>query len=302
METSDPSQLYQDALAAFHASRFEEAAELFERSLQVGGGAAESYRELGVIYQDLLRYDESIACLRRGLERAPDDGDMHVFLALALLSTGQYEEGWREFEWRWRSTKLTTQRLEFDAPLWDGSDIAGRRLLIYAEQGLGDVIQFARYVPILAERGITVIFGCQPPLERVLGTVPGMFCAVSEFSRTPAFDLQLPSFSLPFVMRTRLDTIPRQVPYVFAEPRRIEQWRQALEPYDGFRVGLCWAGSPEELERRQSLDAARPSAPLAASRACVSSACRRTARTRFRRRRSGCCRPNSTTSPTVPTR
>ena len=101
----------------------------------------------------------------------------------------------------------------------------------------------ARYATILAERGITVIFGCQPPLEKLLNSVSGMFCAVSRFDQTPAFELQLPSFALPHVLGTRLETIPDSIPYVFAEPRRVKAWRKALEPIEGFRVSLAWAGS-----------------------------------------------------------
>ena len=87
-------------------------------------------------------------------------------------------------------------------------------------------------------------FGCQPPLEALLAMVPGIARSASRFDQTPAFDLQLPSFGLPLVMETRLETIPSQVPYVFADPRRAEAWRKALEPIEGFRVGLAWSGSP----------------------------------------------------------
>jgi hypothetical protein len=250
MDTSEAARLFHAGLVASRSDRFEEAIHFFESSLRLGPPAPATFRELGTACQELLRYDEAIAHYRAGLKIAPNDGDLHVFLALALLTVGDYENGWREFEWRWHSSRLNTQRLEFDAPLWDGSDIAGRRLLVYAEQGLGDVIMLARYAAPLAERGITVYFGCQPPLEALLATVPGLTRSASRFDQTPAFDLQLPSFGLPHVMGTRLETIPRQVPYVFANPRRVEAWRSALEPYGGFRVGLAWSGSPQNTNDR----------------------------------------------------
>jgi Glycosyltransferase family 9 (heptosyltransferase) len=262
MHTSEAARLYEAGAVAYREDRFEAAVRLFESSLRLAPGVPATLRDLGAVCQELLRYDEAIAHYRAGLEIAPNDGDLHVFLALALLTVGDYENGWREFEWRWHSSRLNTQRLEFDAPLWDGSDIAGRRLLIYAEQGLGDVIMLSRYATLLAERNVTVIFGCQPPLETLLATVPGLACAASRFDRTPAFDLQLPSFGLPHVMGTRLETIPRQVPYVFANPRRAEAWRKALEPIEGFRVGLAWAGSPQNTNDRNRSVAISMFAPL----------------------------------------
>ena len=262
-QTSEAARLHEAGLVLSRYDRFEEAADHFERSLRLAPRSPATLLELGTAYQGLLRYDEAIATYETGLEIAPADGNLHVHLALAQLTVGDYENGWREFEWRWKSTRLNTQRLEFDAPLWDGSDIAGRRLLVYAEQGLGDVIMLARYATILAERGITVIFGCQPPLERLLATVPGMFCAASRFDQTPPFDLQLPSFALPHVMGTRLETIPRQVPYVFADPRRAEAWRTALEPIEGFRVGLAWAGSVQNTNDRNRSVPLSAFAPLA---------------------------------------
>ncbi|HEX3316060.1 MAG TPA: tetratricopeptide repeat-containing glycosyltransferase family protein [Gemmataceae bacterium] len=250
MDTFEATRLREAGLVAIRENRFEEAVQLFESSLRLEPRSSTTHRELGVACQDLLRYDDAVAHYRAGLEIAPDDGDLHVYLALALLTLGDYENGWREFEWRWRSGRLNTQRLEFDAPLWDGSDIAGRRLLIYAEQGLGDVIMLSRYATQLAERGVTVYFGCQPPLETLLATVPGVSRSASRFDQTPEFDLQLPSFGLPLAMGARLETIPRRVPYVFADPRRAEAWRKALEPIDGFRVGLAWSGSPRNMNDR----------------------------------------------------
>jgi len=243
METTEAIRLYEAGLLANRDGRSEEAVELFERSLKLAPGSANTLRELGAACQDLLRYDEAIVHYKKGLEIAPNDGDLHVFLALACLTVGDYETGFREFEWRWRSNRLNTQRLEFDAPTWDGSSIGGKRLLVYAEQGLGDVIQFARYATLLAERGVTVIFGVQPPIETLLSTVPGMHCSPSRFDQTPSFEYQMPSFSLPYLFKTRLDTIPREVPYVFANRERVEQWRQALAGINEFRVGLVWSGS-----------------------------------------------------------
>ena len=263
MDTPEATRLHEAGLVANRENRFEDAVHHFESSLRLDPRSPLTLRELGVACQDLLRYDDAIAHYRAGLEIAPDDGDLHIYLALALLTIGDYENGWREFEWRWRSSRLNTQRLEFDAPLWDGSDIAGRRLLIYAEQGLGDVIMLSRYATLLAERGTTVYFGCQPPLETLLATVPGVSRAASRFDQTPAFDLQLPSFGLPLVMGTRLETIPRQVPYVFANPQRAEAWRKALEPIEGFRVGLAWSGSPQNTNDRNRSVPLAMFAPLA---------------------------------------
>ena len=263
MDDTEAIRLYEAGLVAGREGRPEEAVDLYERSLKLAPRSANTLRELGVACQDLLRYEDAIRHYRTGLEIAPNDGDLHVFLALASLTLGDYETGFREFEWRWHSTRLNTQRLEFDAATWDGSNIGGRRLLVYAEQGLGDVIQFARYATLLAERGVTVIFGVQPPIETLLATVPGMHCSPSRFDQTPSFDLQVPSFSLPYLFGTRLDTITRELPYIFANPERVEAWRQALAGIKEFRVGLVWSGSPKNANDRNRSIPLEMFAPLA---------------------------------------
>jgi hypothetical protein len=158
------------------------------------------------------------------------------------LVQGNLEEGWPEYEWRWRC-KDAFERA-FDQARWDGSPLNGRTILLHAEQGLGDTIQLVRYAPMVHERGGGVVLECQKPLERLLARSPGIDQLVTQGSALPSFDVHLPLLSLPGVFRTTLATVPGTAPYVFADPDLVEYWRQELSTLSGRRIGIVWQGSP----------------------------------------------------------
>jgi hypothetical protein len=160
---------------------------------------------------------------------------------------GDFERGWKEYESRWKCESFPSPLRYTQRPLWLGQPLNGRRLLIHAEQGLGDTLQFARFVPMVAKLGGTVIFQVQSVLHRLLKNLPGVK-VVAQDLKTEEFDLQCPLWSLPLALGTRLETIPPMPDCLFIDPQQQQQWRTRLDsirrPGDRMNIGLIWSGSP----------------------------------------------------------
>lgn len=173
--------------------------------------------------------------------------DAHWLLGMLLLLHGEYPEGWAEYEWRWQAKAFLAKIPDLGRPLWDGSPLEGRTLLIQMEQGRGDMIQFARFASMAAARGGRIIVRAVPELLSLLATVEGVSQVVDQNGPLPAFDLQIPAMSLPHVLGTTLETIP-PTPYLRPDPHKVALWRREL-PVDGnFRIGLAWQGSSENRD------------------------------------------------------
>ena len=217
----------------------------FRAAVEAEPGFAAAYVNLGYVLQYQRRnLGEALQNYDRALAINPQIPEAHFNKSLVLLSQGRYLEGWHEYEWRWRSPEAPPKPI-FAQPEWDGSLLAGRSILIFAEQGYGDVIQFVRYVPLVAARGGRVIVSCEPALKRVLESVAGVSCVVVNGEALPEFEVQLPIVSLPRMFGTTLETIPAQVPYVRVQDALVEKWRAAMS--DGGRgpkIGLVWASQP----------------------------------------------------------
>src|SRR5262249_8520552 len=160
--------------------------------------------------------------------------------ALALLLVGDLEEGWREYEWRW-TTREFGGAPAFTQPRWDGTSLEGRTILLHAEQGLGDTLQFIRYAALTKARGGTVIVVCQKALVPLLAGCPGIDRLITQGELLPSFDVHAPLLSLPAILGTPLATIPANVPYLFPRGELIERWRTDLD-VPAFRVGIAWQG------------------------------------------------------------
>jgi tetratricopeptide (TPR) repeat protein len=227
---------------------------------------AEAYNDLGNALRDVGQLEESIAALRRSVQLMPDYALAHWNLALGLLTRGDFAEGWREYEWRWKWDGFSSPRRNFSQPLWTGEELDGKTILLYAEQGMGDAIQFARYVPRVARRGGRVVLECHPPLKRLFGHPASVQAVVAEGEALPPFDVQCPLLSLPLAFRTDLNSIPAAVPYLKADRKLSAKWksRLAAEPARR-RIGLAWAGSSlHKKDWTRSLELSQL-APLAAA-------------------------------------
>ncbi len=182
---------------------------------------------------------------RLALESQPDSPVALFNLAPRMLAAGDFARGWPAYEERWRVRAFSSKRRKFVQPQWRGEDLAGKRAFLYAEQGFGDTLHFVRYVPMVAALGAEVVLEIQPALRRVLGKVPGAARVISGGDEPPLeFDYHCPLMSLPGVFQTDMESIPGEVPYVFAEEELARRWSQRI-PGESLRVGLVWSGNPE---------------------------------------------------------
>jgi hypothetical protein len=203
----------------------------------------------------LGRHAEAVDSYQRALSLRPDHADGHWNESLARLALGDFAEGWKKFEWRWRTSDCKRPGLRFPMPLWVGDQpIDGKSILLYSEQGLGDTIQFVRYVPLVAERGAKVVLAVHSELKHLLAGAASTATVFGENERLPAVDLQCPLFSLPLAFGTTIETIPANVPYIKPDDTLVAQWARRLPQTTLLRVGLIWCGNPAyKHDHRRSL-------------------------------------------------
>ncbi len=251
-------------------SRLDQAEVHYRRALTLRPGWAEAYAGLGLVLYEQGRLDQAALCHRQALALRPDCALTHKNYGWVLLKQGDLAAGFREYEWRWRIPDFPVKRPPFAQPLWTGGDLTGRTLLLHAEQGLGDTLQFVRYAPQLQRRGARVMLECPRELVRLLRGMTGLDRVLGPGDDRPDFDCHAPLLSLPHLMGTTLATVPAEVPYLAPPPGLTEAWAARLPPAAGRRVGLVWAGNPRRhqpdwtaVDRRRSLALARL-APLTA--------------------------------------
>ena len=231
------------AIALAAAGRLPEALESLIRSAVECGMSAENHTNIGIVLKSLGRHREAAASFGRALTYKPDDPSARFALAFLYLTLGEFALGWPLYEARFDVPALGNPARQFAAPRWNGEPLAGKTLLVHAEQGLGDVIQFCRYLPLLAAQGVSVVFEVMPSLKALLRTLPPAISLVGRGEPLPPVDFYCPLLSLPLAFNTRLDTIPTQVPYLTAELQRTARWMQRLGALRGLRVGVAWQGN-----------------------------------------------------------
>ncbi|MGD2186479.1 MAG: tetratricopeptide repeat protein, partial [Desulfobacterales bacterium] len=223
----------------------------YQKALAFTPHDAEAFNNLGKIFRDQEKMKEAESCFQQAIRIKPDFVEAHFNRAITLLSTGKYVEGWPEYEWRFQMDKwkkIYPYRLE--KPRWDGASFVGKRLLVHGEQGAGDTLQFARYLPRVKALGGTVIFETTRPLLNIFQNFPGVdrLVEISAHQKSKLeFDLYVPLLSLPGIFQTTLDTIPADVPYIFAEPHKKETWQNRFNKYH-FKVGIVWAGGTMHIK------------------------------------------------------
>jgi len=253
-------------LAAAHAGlgQIDEAIAAYRRALELKPQYPEAHNNLGAALAEHGRLAEAVAAYRRALELKPLYAEAHYNLGVALLAQGDFLRGWEECEWRWKFKDAASPPRAFTQLPWDGSPLEGRTLLLHAEQGFGDAIQFIRYLPLAAQRGGKIILECPPELQRLFQTMASDLPIVARGGTLPAFDAHCPLLSLPRVFSTDLSNIPGTVPYLRADPAAAATWRERLDGHgSSLKVGLVWASSPSfKHDRKRSLRLASL-APLA---------------------------------------
>jgi Flp pilus assembly protein TadD len=260
-----PEAHYNLGVALRDLGRPAEAEASCREALRLRPNYPEAHYNLGVALRDLGRPAEAEASFREALRLRPNYPEAHYNLGAALLLAGRFEEGWKEYEWRWKSKTFTTTTVipprDFSAPLWRGEAIGGRTILLHAVQGLGDTLQFCRYAPLMVG-GAGIILEVQAPLVRLLSRLPGVEEIVARGDRLPPFDLHCPLMSLPDAFGTTLDTIPAATPYLSADPALAANWQERLVGLDGLRIGLAWAGEQRAVVDRRRSIALKALAPL----------------------------------------
>lgn len=230
--------------------RLDEAIELYHRALAVKSDYVEAVANLGNAFKEQGRLDDAARQYDAAVAMKPDYAEGHISRALLLLLRGDFEHGWPEFEWRWKriSQGGPVERI----PLWNGEPLEGATILLTAEQGLGDTLQFVRYARDVEARGGRVILQCQRALARLLARTPGVEATIAQDDLPlPACQVRAPLASLPGLFGTRLSTIPAQVPYVFPDADVARAWHERLTGTPGLRVGIAWRGNPQHSGDRQ---------------------------------------------------
>jgi tetratricopeptide (TPR) repeat protein len=235
-------------------SRPDEALASYDRAIVLDPRLAAAFNNRGLVLHELGRLDAAAASYRRALALEPDNADAHWNLSLTLLLQGDFAAGWREYEWRWRRTEVRSDAPVHDCPLWLGDDdLHGRTILLQAEQGLGDTIQFCRYVPRVAARGANVVLEVQPALVPLLGQVEGVDRLIGRGESLPAYDCYCPLLSLPLAFKTGLADISG-LPYLQVPSARRTAWQAILGERRAPRIGLVWSGSTgHQNDRNRSI-------------------------------------------------
>lgn len=291
--SSDPGVLLYAGTALHNLERYEEAIACYQAAIRIAPHVGEAHNNLGNTLMALFRFDEAVKSFtqaalmlpaapepltaratalqalgfiteaesdcRKALIIAPDFAQAHWNLALNMLLQGHYSEGWREYDWRWRKADFTSPHRHSNIPRWDGSPLNGRTILLHAEQGFGDAIQFVRYAPLVVQRGGSVILEAHPELVSLFQGIAGVQTIIPFGAPVPKFCLQAPLLSLPQIFNTTLGNIPTKVPYLTTPIAYREKWISLmLNQPAALRIGLVWAGKsyPDPLRSCRLTDLA----------------------------------------------
>lgn len=226
-----------------------EALECYKKILEIRPNTHEVLYNFGYTLKKMGYVQESIEVYDKVLKMSPEYPQARFSRSLAYLSLGDFNRGWPEYEWRWQAYNESPKK--YPQPVWDGSNPAGKTILVYAEQGLGDTFQFIRYAKCIKDQGGHVIAEVQKPLKKLLSLCPYLDAVFTPQETKPHFDAHIALMSLPMAYKTEVNTIPTEIPYLFARPDLVELWRNKLAEDKNFKIGLCWQGNP--LYRSQFL-------------------------------------------------
>jgi len=245
---SQPMGHYNLGIELQRQGKLGEALLCYDRAIALNPRDADTHLNRGNVLKDLKRNKEALASYDRAIALQPDLASAYWNKALLKILAGDYEEGWRLYEWGWKSGERGSTR-QFFQPLWLGEQqVAGKTLLIRAEQGLGDFIQFCRYVPMVEALGARVVLEVPASLVSLLATLPGHFTVVEKGQPLPEFDLHCPVMSLPLALKTTVASIPADIPYFYVDAHKQEMWRQRLGARTKPRIGLVWSGSTTQID------------------------------------------------------
>ena len=245
-----PAAHFNRGLALFELGRYADAVAAYDRALAAAPEHAGAFLNRGRALAALNRYDEALPNYDRAIALRKDDADAHFMKAMALLTRGDYRRGFQDYEWRWRRSGMPAPKSR-GRPLWLGEYPLHRKtILLHAEQGLGDTIQFARYVPRLAAAGAKVVLEVQPELVATLARLDGAAAVIARGDAPPPYDVHCPLGSLPLALKTELATVPADIPYLSADESHLAKWSERLGSLPRPRVAIAWSGNPSHINDR----------------------------------------------------
>lgn len=234
-----------------------DAAELeYRLALDIDPNNMQALINLGETLKDLGKCEEALSICDRAVAKDPAHARAHWNRSLQRLRLGLFREGWQEYEWRWRYSDFPSPALHFAEPVWLGEGpLSGKTILVHSEQGLGDTIHFCRYIAPLADGGATVLFAPQRPLASLMKGLPTKCEIVDLREKFLRFDCHVPLMSLPLALRTDLNSVPGNVPYLEVDSARVELWQRRMNSH-GLKIGICWQGNVGPLDRGRSFSIA----------------------------------------------
>ncbi len=237
--------------------RIDEALQMGQEAVRLDPNNAEHLVNLSLIWVDADARDHAIVCLLRALGLKHDYADAHLAMAQTLLAQGDFDSGWREYEWRNLTEAGKATMPPMTSAPWNGMRIPTGRLLLIGDQGYGDTIQFARFIPMVADRCQELLLGCSAEMAPLLANISGVTQYCHRWNDVPGHAAHCRLSSLPYLLHTRADTIPAPIGYIKADPARSDHWRQrlaAMLPAGVRRIGLAWTGRPTHPnDRRRSV-------------------------------------------------
>jgi tetratricopeptide (TPR) repeat protein len=242
-------------LAYQELGQLDEAISCYYKALSIKPDHAEALNNLGLVYQELGEFERAGEFYDKALRIAPEKAEVHNNIGMFQLLKGEFASGWEHYAWRWRMEDVSTRPRTYKEPSWDGGPLDDKKIFVYPEQGMGDVIQFARYLPLLDTDAKNVTLEVPLPLLRLFESSGFAENLVPTNQPPPAFDCQIPILNLPQLLNTTLETIPCGEPYLKTDPALVEKWAGRITT-GGLRVGIVWAGNPDHKnDHNRSIDA-----------------------------------------------
>lgn len=254
LNPSDPLLLNDYAFLKEDMNDFLSAEKYYKKAIELFPYYEKSYNNLSILLKETGKINEAIYYAEQSIKIKPDYAIGHFNLASLLLLNGDYENGFREYEWRFKATGKINPVM--NKPFWKGQDIYNKTLLIHAEQGMGDTIQFCRYISLIDKKNAKIVFSCHPELTELLKDLKGLDEIIPEkVYKEPLvnYDFQIPLLSLPYIFKTNINSIPANTPYIFAKPEYIKKWKEQLDKFNKFKIGFVWkTGNSDPMFEKKS--------------------------------------------------
>jgi hypothetical protein len=237
--------------ALANTRQYQRAIGSYRTAISIKPDAPSAYFNLGQVFRELNEFESAISNYEEAITLDAAFGEAHFNQGLCFLQTGNFERGWEKYEWRFKRGDSGIQSRTFSQPNWSGTEpLAGKTILLYCEQGLGDTIQFCRFVNVVTDFGCRVLLQVQDPLVALLRQLGDAVTVIGQNDDVPAFDFHCSLLSLPHSLGVRLENIPNADSYLHADSVKVAQWREKLSPKGFGRIGLAWSGNPAHANDR----------------------------------------------------